>query len=192
MKLSLPHYIILTLTALVVFLLLTRPTVTKEDNSKEIALTRQIDSITQSKTFLISELEKVKADARESKKVSDATISGLTKKLSTKKTKIDTLLVENPALKEYVETAENLIQEQGNRISALEGMYGRLEQRAGQLQANFEANLKAHQEREKLKDDRIADLEKKLKKKTFGNKLLKGLVVVVGVGGILLGVNASN
>ena len=187
MKLTFHWYIILALTTVVVFLLLTRPTVTKEDNTKEIALTHQIDSLHRSNTFLLSELAKYKVEFKVAKKASDETISVLTKKLLTKKTKIDTLIVKNPALKEYVETADNLIQEQGDRITALEGMYGRLEQRAGQLQANFEANLKAHQEREKLKDDRIAELEKKLKKKTFGNKLLKGLVVVGTVGGILLG-----
>jgi len=184
---KLPYYIILALTAVVVFLLLTRPTVVKEDNSKEIALTRQIDSLQRSSTFLLAELAKYKVEFKVAKKASDSTISGLTKKLATKKTKIDTLIVENPALQEYVETAENLIQEQGNRIDALEGMYGRLEQRSGQLQANFEANLKAHQEREKLKDDRITVLEKKLKKKTFGNKVLQVLVVVGSIGGILLG-----
>ena len=187
MKLTFPWIVILALTAVVVFLLLTRPTVTKEDNTKEIALTHQIDSLQRSNTFLLSELAKNKIEFKKSKKTPDLTISVLTKKLLTKKTKIDTLIVENPALKEYVETAENLIQEQGNRINALEDMYGRLEQRSGQLQANFEANLKAHQEREKLKDDQIAALEKKLKKKTFGNKLLKVGLVVGTIGGILLG-----
>jgi chromosome segregation ATPase len=191
MKLTLPHYIILALTALVVFLLLTRPTGVTEDNSKEIALTRQIDSLQRSYTGLLAELAKGKVEFKESKKSADLTISVLTKKLSTKKVKIDTLIIENPALKEYVETAENLIQEQGNRIDALEGMYGRLEQRAGQLQANFEANLKSHQEREKLKDDRITALEKKLKKKTFGNKVLKVGLVIGTIGGILIGLNAN-
>ena len=174
-----------------VFLLLTRPTVVKQDNTKEIALTHRIDSLTQSNTFLLAELAKYKIEFKVAKKVSDSTISGLTKRLTTKKVKIDTLIVENPALQEYVETADSLIQEQGNRINALEGMYGRLEQRSGQLQANFEANLLAHQEREKLKDDRISELEKKLKKKTFGNKVLTVLAVVGTVGGILIGVNAN-
>jgi len=191
LKLSFHLYIILALTAVVVFLLLTRPTVVKQDNTKEIALTHRIDSLTQSNTFLLAELAKYKIEFKVAKKVSDSTISGLTKRLTTKKVKIDTLIVENPALQEYVETADSLIQEQGNRINALEGMYGRLEQRAGQLQANFEANLKAHQEREKLKDGRILALEKKLRKKTFGNKVLQVLVVVGTIGGILIGVNAN-
>jgi len=188
MKLSLPYYIILALTAVVVFLLLTKPTAVDNNHAQEIeAQTRKIDSLERSNTGLLAELAKYKVEFKVAKKASDSTISGLTRKLATKKTKIDTLIVENPSLKEYVETADSLIQEQGNRITALEDMYGRLEQRAGQLQSNFEANLKAHQEREKLKDDQIAALEKKLKKKTFGNKLLQGLVVVGTIGGILLG-----
>jgi hypothetical protein len=188
MKLTLPYYIILALTAVVVFLLLTRPTSVDNSHVQEIeAQTRKIDSLQRSNTFLLAELAKYKVEFKVAKKASDSTISWLTRRLAVKKVKIDTLIIENPALKEYVETAENVIQEQGNRITALEGMYGRLEQRAGQLQANFEANLKAHQEREKLKDDRIAELEKKLKKKTLGNKVLQVLAVVGTIGGILLG-----
>lgn len=183
---NLQTYIILALTAVIVWLLLTKPEpepVTIENPKHE----RQLDSLNSALSSLLNDQAEDSLRYLGEKHISDRKISSLTAKLREKRVEIDTFIVTNPAVLEYVTLADSVISSQGARINALEDMYGRLEHRTGQLQANFEAQIAAHLQREQELTEANAELSKKLLKKSRAVKLWKALAVVGFVGGVLIG-----
>lgn len=107
--------------------------------------------------------------------------------LARKRVQIDTLILENPNLASYMETADSVFSMMHSRIDSLEaekkflqGVYNDLVYMKAKQISNLEMVVFQ-------KDLIIRDQEKTIKKRSRGAKLWKAAAVTLGVAGVVVG-----
>ena len=136
---------------------------------------------------LLKEVKELKVEHRAEKESFVGEIKGLKSNLAKKRVKIDTLIIENPELAEYVEAADSVIEVQTARIQSLEFQYDKLEINMEAIVLNFEEQIKLHEQKFQASQEMNTALEEQVKKEKRKGKLAKVLIPVVGVGMLLLG-----
>lgn len=116
-------------------------------------------------------------------------INGLKSRLAKQRVKIDTVILENPEVARYVELADSTIQAQEIRIDTLESNLSGLRVDLGKLTANFQEQIKLHEQKFAASQEMNQELEKDLKKKKRGIKWLKAGAVAGTIAGFVLGSN---
>jgi len=190
MKLNL-WMVIFFLVVIIILMILFRR---QSDNGKEKELQGKIELRDQEISKLHQEAlvltDKIKSDSVKQsgdRATFQNAIGTLQARLRVKRVEIDTLILDNPALANYVAAADSVIQIQGERINSLEGNLKELRVDIAGLNFNF-------QERLDLQSATISDLtkvsedqRKQLRKTRRSVKLLKIVAIVGTVGGIFLG-----
>lgn len=114
-------------------------------------------------------------------------IGSLQARLRDKRVKIDTLILESPTLRDYVATADSVIQIQGTRIDTLESNLKELRVDMAGLTFTFEEMLQLEREKFIAQETLTKEYKKQARKSKRANRFLKAGAVVLGVGGFLLG-----
>lgn len=184
-------WVIIGLVVLLVISILTRPTkeitdLTPYRTALAIA-DHQIDSLTKSNRATIKRIQEDSILQAEEKQAYQKSITGLQARLRNKRDRIDTLILESPALQEYVATADSVISFQSARIDSLEIDKAELRVDIRAITENFLKQIEQHESKLKA-TEQLADAYKRDSRKSKrANRWAKAGAVVLGVGGFLLG-----
>lgn len=147
------------------------------------------------KAIIAAQIERVIETSNYKAKVSDSLLALKEKEITRLKVKasqartpkVDTLILDNPELKVFVENQDSVIQEQGILIDTLKSQIRfEREVRESLMTMHYDAD-KITANLLELRSQRIVTLEKDLKKKNRGVKFWKAAAVALGVGGLLIG-----
>lgn len=114
-------------------------------------------------------------------------IGSLKTRLQQKRVRIDTLILESPALRDYVATADSVMQLQAARIDTLEVSLDELQINMKAVNVNCDQMLEAERDKFKDSEEFISDLEKQVKRSKRGNRRLTAGIIVSAVAGLFLG-----
>lgn len=192
MKLTWQIWLIFGLTAIIIYLILTKP---KKPDSQAIVNAR--DSITQllnaNHTHLIQEKTlatqliqtKVKSRVDSARFMREITVKD--QQLAKKRVRIDTLILENPNLASYMQTADSVFAMLHVRIDTLESQKAFQERLYTDLIVIKVKQIENLEQIITQKDLIIESQEKTIKKSRRGNRLLKVGIIALPVGALILG-----
>jgi chromosome segregation ATPase len=193
MKFDLKIWAIIGLALIIVLMILFRKPAERTDLTPyRVEIAHQqlvIDSLTKSRSSLNRKIQEDSILQAEEKQAYQKSITGLQARLKDKRVRIDSILVESPALREYVATADSVISFQSARIDSLESDKAELRVNVLEVTANFEAQLSATSQKLKLTEDLAAAYKKEARKAKRGNRWLKSGAVAGVVGALILGSN---
>lgn len=135
---------------------------------------------------LLKENKELKVEHRAEKESFVGQINGLKTRLAQKRVKIDTLILDNPELAEYVAVADSTIEVQTARIETLEFQYDKLEVNMEAVVLNFEEQIKLHEQKFEAQKELTKDYQKQARKERRKATLFKVTTVVGTVGAFLL------
>lgn len=184
-------YIIFGLTAIVIFLILTRPA--PYDSNKQAytdTLTflraKEASIVAQGKRIIEAHRSKTKKDSL-AINAKDAEIKAIKTRVVIKRIIIQPLIDSIAPLKAFVASLDSVILIQGQQIDTLKQAYASQIQTTEDLIQNHEAQARISERIEAEKDKRIENLEKQNRRKNRGVKFWKVTTVVGAVGMFLLG-----
>lgn len=186
-------WLIIGLVAVIIFLILTRPTNT-DNKLQEQAYKTQIAILEAEKKTGEAQFQAIveKATLRTQKdslaiKRYNVEINILKKKVAISRARVDTIIRDNPELAVFVSQQDSVIIIQGQQIDTLKQAYASQIQTTKDLIQNHDAQTSISERIEAEKDLRIESLEKQVRKTKRGSKLAKVLIPVVGIGAFILG-----
>lgn len=185
------HWIIIGLAVVIAFILITDrdpPAVDLAPYETALAIAdHQIDSLTKSNRATIKRIQEDSILQAEEKQAYQKSITGLQARLRNKRDRIDTLILESPALQEYVATADSVISFQSARIDSLE--LDKLELRVDirAITENFLRQIEQHESKLKATEDLADAYKKEARRSKRSARWLKAGAVALGVGGLFLG-----
>lgn len=190
---SIQTWVIIGLAAVIVIMLLfdkdPEPNREAEEQLK-VALAiadLKIDSLSKSRTKLARKIAEDSILQAEERHTFQNAIGSLQTRLRQRRDKIDTLILESPALREYVATADSVIAFQSARIDSLESDKAELRVDVREITANFEAQLEAMRSKLKSTEEIAGVYKKEARRAKRSARWLKAAIPVVGVGLFLLG-----
>ena len=188
MKIDLKFYIILGLLLALIISILTRPTkeiVDLKPYETAVAIAdAKIKELTAQNSTLLNKVSKDSIRQAENRSLFIREISGLKSRLGKQRVRIDTFLVQNPEVANYVATADSVIAFQSARIDSLESDKAELRVDVREITSNFEAQLEAM--RSKLKStEEIAGVYKSQVRKEKTKVKVWRVATVVGIVGSL-------
>lgn len=187
---KLPWIIVLALLALVVYLMLTRPSTKIDVTPFQNRIKEQqskIDSLTQSNRARFKRIQEDSIIQVEERKSFIERYTTLKSKLGKHRVRIDTIIQESPEVARYVELADSTITHQALRIDQLEGNISELRVNIQDITSNFQAQLAAEQEKFKAQEQISGSYQKEAKSEKRKVKVWKILTIVGTVGGLFLG-----
>jgi len=190
MNFDLKTWAIIGLALIIVLMILFRKPAERTDLTpyrSEIAHQQLvIDSLTKSRSSLNRKIQEDSILQAEQKQAYQKSITGLQARLRVKRVRIDSILVESPALREYVATADSVISFQSARIDSLESDKSELRVNIREITANFFKQIEAHESKLKATEEITQVYKKDLRKQRRKTKVATALIPVVAVGAILL------
>lgn len=186
-------WLIIGLVAIVIFLILTRPSNT-DNKLQEQAYKTQIAILeaekktgeAQFKEIVEKSGTRIKKDSLAIKRY-NVEINILKKKVAVSRARVDTIIRDNPELAVFVSHQDSIIVIQGQQIDTLKQAYASQIRVTKDLIQNHNAQERISQRIEAEKDNRIENLEKQNRRKNLGVKFWKVATVVSLVGGFFLG-----
>lgn len=184
-------YIIFGLTTIVVYLILSRPTPydsnkAQYEDTVSFLRAKEASIIAQGQRIIKTYEYRVKADSL-NLAVKDAEIKAIKVRVIIKRIPVQPLIDSIPTLKAFVELQDSLIQVQGQQIDTLKQAYASQIQTTEDLIQNHDAQESIEARIDLEQTERIADLEKQVRKTKRGSKLAKVLIPIVGLGAFILG-----
>lgn len=150
-------FVIFGLTAIIVFIILfdrDPPAVDLAPYERAIAISDlKIDSLTKSNRATVRRIQEDSILQAEEKQAYQKSITGLQARLRNKRDRIDTLILESPALQEYVATADSVISLQSARIDSLELDKAELRVDVRTITENFLRQIEQHESKLKATED---------------------------------------
>lgn len=184
-------FIVFGLTVVIILLLIFDKDPEPYDTSQwKEAIQRSNDKITalqQDKQKLARKIAEDSILRAEERHTFQNAIGSLKTRLQQKRVQIDTLILESPALRDYVATADSVIQLQAARIDTLEVSLDELQINMKAVNINCDRMLEAERDKFKASEELISDLEKQNRKEKRKRKLATVLIPIVGVGSLFLG-----
>jgi DNA repair exonuclease SbcCD ATPase subunit len=190
MKLS--WIIVLALLALVVYLILTRPP-SHDDNKAAYLDTlrflklKEASIIAQERSIIKRSNDKAESD-RAKLEAHDREIQALEFKLRQKRTpRVDTLILDNPELASFVDTQQEIITELKEQVDTLKSALQFREKLFDDLVTSHNAERDISERIGREQDNRIVNLEKKVKKSKRASRWLKAAAITGTIAGLFLG-----
>lgn len=183
--------LIIVLAGVIAFLILTDKdpsTVDLAPYERAIAISNlKIDSLTKSNRATIKRIQEDSIIQAEEKQAYQNSITSLQARLRTKRDRIDTLILESPALQEYVATADSVISFQSARIDSLELDKAELRVDVRTITENFLRQIEQHESKLKATEDLADAYKKDARREKRKVKVWKVATVLGTVGAFLLG-----
>lgn len=184
-------FVIFGLTAIIVFIILfdrDPPAVDLAPYERAIAISDlKIDSLTKSNRATVRRIQEDSILQAEEKQAYQKSITGLQARLRNKRDRIDTLILESPALQEYVATADSVISLQSARIDSLELDKAELRVDVRTITENFLRQIEQHESKLKATEDLADAYKKDARKSKRAVRLWKVATVLGSVGMFLIG-----
>lgn len=192
MKFTFLHWLVVGLLAIIIYLILSRPS--KPDSAVIIRARDTIESIYEKNRILrmnVRTLELTIQDTNVKKKADSARfvkeITVKNQQLARKRVQIDTVFKDSPVLQSYLQTADSAFAMMHGRIDSLEkekafqaSLYTDLIYLGNKQITNLNVIISQ-------KDIIVADQAKTIKKRSRGNRLLKVAVVTLPVLSLIVG-----
>lgn len=176
-------FVIFGLTAIIVFIILfdkDPPAVDLASYERAMAISDlKIDSLTKSNRATVRRIQEDSILQAEEKQAYQKSITGLQARLRTKRERIDTLWRDNPALREYVATADSVISFQSARINSLEIDKAELRVDVKTITDNFLRQIEQHEVKLKATEQLAEVYKKDLRKQRRKTRL----ATIFGFGG---------
>lgn len=191
MKPGIQFWIIAVLTIVIVYLILSRPA--PYDSNKQAytdTLTflraKEASIVAQGKRIIEAHRSKTKKDSL-AINAKDEQIRQAKAKVVIRRVYIQPLVDSIPELKAFVQAQDSVILIQGQTIDTLKQALEFSKQAFNDLIQNHDAQESIEARIDLEQTERIADLEKQVRKTKRGNKLAKVLIPIVGLGAFILG-----
>lgn len=186
-------YPIFGLTAIIIILLLTRPSNTVDELQKQ-AYESQLSFLRAKEAAYIDQEARIiqaHKDALKSDSVKMATkdeqIRQAKDKVAISRVSIQPLFDSIPELRRFIQGQDSVILIQGQQVDTLKSALQFREKLFNDLVTSHDAERNISERIGKEQDNRIANLEKQVKKTKRGNRWLKAGMVAIGVGSFFLG-----
>lgn len=147
----------------------------------------KIDSLSKSRTKLARKIAEDSILQAEERHTFQNAIGSLQTRLRQRRDKIDTLILESPALRDYAATADSVIAIQSARIDSLESDKAELRVDVREITSNFEAQLEAMRSKLKATEEIAGVYKSQVRKEKRKVKVWKVATVVGIVGSLWIG-----
>lgn len=194
MLIKIQWVIILGLIIWLVISLLTRPP-SKIVTEREMAYKYQVailqgklDSARQIGTTIVKKMHERRGKDSTQLKAQESKIKALEVLALKKRTpRVDSILIDNPDLLSFVETQQEIIQEFKAEVDTLKSQLAFSHKVFDELVVNENAEDRIEQDLRELDKNRIADLEKQVKKERKGKKFWRTMSFIFGGAGAYAG-----
>jgi len=191
MKIDLRFYIILALlVALVISILTRRPAERTDLTPYKVEIAHQqlvIDSLTKSRSSLNRKIQEDSILQSEQKQAYQKSITGLRARLSKRRIRVDSIILDRPEVNEFISMQDSVISIQAGRIDTLENALTALRVDIKSLNRNFDLAMEAQVQKYDALESINKLNEKALRKQQRKTKLATALIPVAAVGMFLLG-----
>lgn len=185
------HYVVIGLTLIIIALLVfDRDPPSYDSSAWKDSISKANDKIATLQVERTKLARKIAEDSilrAEERHTFQNAIGSLKTRLQQKRIQIDTLILESPVLRDYVATADSVMQLQAARIDTLEVSLDELQINMKAVNTNCAQMLEAERDKFKASQELISDLKKQVKRSKRGNRRLTAGIVVSAVAGLFLG-----